>query len=41
MKVVIPAGLPAGDYLVSWRWDCECVLQPARDSLQLQWDHLV
>jgi len=22
-KLQIPAGLPAGDYSVSWRWDCE------------------
>ena len=22
-QVVVPADLPAGDYLLSWRWDCE------------------
>ena len=21
--VVIPAGLPAGEYVLGWRWDCE------------------
>ncbi len=24
-QVVIPADLPEGDYLLSWRWDCEQV----------------
>ena len=22
-KVAVPAGLDAGHYLLSWRWDCE------------------
>merc|ERR1711988_1209042 len=22
-NVVLPADLPTGDYLISWRWDCE------------------
>eukprot|EP01052_Picozoa_sp_SAG31_P005611 SAG31_NODE_249_length_19118_cov_47.456195_9_plen_181_part_00 len=22
-RVIIPKDLPAGDYLISWRWDCE------------------
>eukprot|EP00038_Savillea_parva_P005793 m.160015 g.160015 ORF g.160015 m.160015 type:complete len:360 (+) comp11890_c0_seq1:499-1578(+) len=22
-KVIVPTSLPAGDYLLSWRWDCE------------------
>lgn len=26
-KVIIPADLPAGDYLFSWRWDCEQTFQ--------------
>ena len=22
-KVIVPTGLPAGDYVLGWRWDCE------------------
>jgi len=22
-RVLIPAGLPAGEYVLGWRWDCE------------------
>jgi predicted carbohydrate-binding protein with CBM5 and CBM33 domain len=25
--VVVPAGLPTGDYLISWRWDAEQTTQ--------------
>ena len=26
-QVVVPADLPPGDYLLSWRWDCEQTMQ--------------
>ena len=26
-KVKVPADLPAGDYVVGWRWDCEHTAQ--------------
>jgi hypothetical protein len=26
-EVVVPADLPAGDYILSWRWDCELTPQ--------------
>ena len=26
-RVVIPAALPEGEYLLSWRWDCEQTTQ--------------
>merc|ERR1711957_391763 len=26
-RVVLPSELPAGDYLISWRWDCEATPQ--------------
>jgi hypothetical protein len=26
-RVILPKDLPAGDYLISWRWDCENTAQ--------------
>jgi len=36
-EVVVPDGLEPGDYLLSWRWDCEQTTQiwQVRDSLSL------
>jgi len=35
-KVVVPSDIPAGDYLLSWRWDCEESTQVWQNCADIQ-----